>query len=248
MRRSAWQLVVWGLVLAGLLTVPSGARAQSPSISASMGGSYGCSNCHTLDIAVHDFQTGTYTYECHDNSGPGGADTVFFSHAVAVNDPNQSTWPGVFCDDNAPYVAYLVMDGVQSNSVDFSTGATSPAPGGGGAPTPSPTPTPAPGPAPKPPGPPHHCPVFKTSESGPGGVKVHASVSFRASDVCHGRHVKAAYVRIFRTCFPKYDSGRVYTATAKSPSDSKRYSVSKSAYDSLKPHCNTNTRYDFKYF
>jgi len=36
-----------------------------------------------------------------------------------VTDPNQSIWPGVFCDDNAPYTAYLVMDGVTSNPVQF---------------------------------------------------------------------------------------------------------------------------------
>jgi hypothetical protein len=44
---------------------------------------------------------------------------VFFSHAVSVEDPNQSTWPGVFCYDSAPYVAYLTLDGVQSNAVQF---------------------------------------------------------------------------------------------------------------------------------
>jgi hypothetical protein len=44
---------------------------------------------------------------------------VFYQHAVAVNDPNQSTWPGVFCYNSAPYVTYLVMAGVVSNSVQF---------------------------------------------------------------------------------------------------------------------------------
>jgi hypothetical protein len=89
------------------------------SISAAVGGVYGCGSCHSLDIAVHNFPTGTFTYYCHDNSGPGGSDTVFYSHAVSVTDPNQSTWPGVFCYDSGPYTAYLVMNGVTSNSVSF---------------------------------------------------------------------------------------------------------------------------------
>jgi hypothetical protein len=91
----------------------------SPSISASKGGHYGCSNCYALNVQVHNFPTGTYTYYCIDNGGSGGSDTVFFSHAVAVTDPNQSTWPGVFCDDNSPYSAYVVIDGVASNRVQF---------------------------------------------------------------------------------------------------------------------------------
>jgi hypothetical protein len=90
-----------------------------PSITAAKGGPFGCSNCYALNVAVHNFPTGTYTYYCHDNSGPGGTDTIFFQHAVAVTDPNQSTWPGVFCDDNSPYNAYVVIDGVASNHVQF---------------------------------------------------------------------------------------------------------------------------------
>ena len=82
------------------------------SISASKGGHYGCWNCNTLDIQVHNFATGTYTYYCHDNSGPGGSDTIYYQHAVAVTDLNQGSWPGVFCYDNAPCVSYLVTNGV----------------------------------------------------------------------------------------------------------------------------------------
>jgi hypothetical protein len=88
-----------------------------PSISAAKGGYY--KGGYTLDIAVHNFPTGTFVYECHDNSGPGGRDTVYFSHAVTVTDPNQSVWPGVFCYDTAPYVAYLVMAGYRSNNVQY---------------------------------------------------------------------------------------------------------------------------------
>jgi hypothetical protein len=91
--------------------------APTPSISAAKGGAY--QGGYTLDIAVHDFQTGTFSYDCHDNSGSGGNDTVFYSNTVTVSDANQSTWPGVFCYDSAPYTAYLVMNGVRSNDVGF---------------------------------------------------------------------------------------------------------------------------------
>jgi murein DD-endopeptidase MepM/ murein hydrolase activator NlpD len=94
-----------------------GGAPPAPTITAAKGGAY--QGGYSLDIAVHDFPTGTYTYECHDNSGSGGADTVFYTHSVTVSDPNQSSWPGVFCDDSAPYTAYLVMNGVRSNDVGF---------------------------------------------------------------------------------------------------------------------------------
>ncbi len=92
-------------------------RPPPPSISASKGGPF--RGGYELAIQVHNFPLGTFVYYCHDNSGPGGSDTVYFSHAVEVTNPNQATWPGVFCYDSAPYVSYLVMDGVQSNSVQF---------------------------------------------------------------------------------------------------------------------------------
>jgi hypothetical protein len=95
------------------------ADLPQPSISASRGGVYGCSVCHSLDIAVHNFPTGTYTYYCHDNSGSSGSDVIFYSNTVTVSDPNQSSWSGVFCFDSAPYVAYLVMNNVRSNAVQF---------------------------------------------------------------------------------------------------------------------------------
>jgi hypothetical protein len=88
-----------------------------PSITASKGGPF--HGGFALNIQVHNFPLGTFVYACHDNSGPGGSDTVYFSHAVEVTDPSQGTWPGVFCFDSAPFVSYLVMDGVRSNSVQF---------------------------------------------------------------------------------------------------------------------------------
>jgi len=88
-----------------------------PSITASKGGPF--RGGYTLNIQVHNFPLGTFIYYCHDNSGPGGSDTIYFSHAVEVTNSNQGTWPGVFCYDSAPYVSYLVMDGVRSNSVQF---------------------------------------------------------------------------------------------------------------------------------
>jgi hypothetical protein len=129
---------------------PAPAPPPAPSITASIGGGYGCASCNALNITVHDFPTGTYTYECHDNSGPGGGDSRFYSHAVSVTDPNQSTWPGVFCYDSAPYTAYLVMNGVRSNSVTFSGAAagppTSTSPGDGSAPPAPPGPSSQPSP------------------------------------------------------------------------------------------------------
>jgi murein DD-endopeptidase MepM/ murein hydrolase activator NlpD len=87
------------------------------SVSASKGGPD--RGAYDLNIQVQNFATGTFTYYCHDNSGPGGSDTVFYEHSVSVSDPNQGSWPGVFCYDTSPYVAYLVMNGVTSNSVQF---------------------------------------------------------------------------------------------------------------------------------
>jgi hypothetical protein len=112
---------------------PTTPRIQPPppalaSITASLGGPYGCSGCSALNVQVHNFPAGTYTYYCHDNGGPGGSDTVFFSHAVSVTDPSESSWPGVFCYDSAPYLAYLVMDGLTSNSVQFGASAPPPLP------------------------------------------------------------------------------------------------------------------------
>ena len=93
----------------------------------------------------------------------------------------------------------------------------------------------------------NRCPAFVTWESD-HGTRVNAYVDFHPSDLCNGRHVKDAYVRIVRTCFPAYDSGRVYTATASSPSDTRLYSVTKSAWDSPLWWCNTNTYYNYDYF
>jgi hypothetical protein len=90
-----------------------------PTITASRGGQYGCGNCYALNVQVHNFPTGTFAYYCHDNSGPGGSDLMFFSHAVAITDPNQAAWSGVFCDDNAPYSAYVVINNVTSNRVQY---------------------------------------------------------------------------------------------------------------------------------
>jgi hypothetical protein len=94
----------------------------------------------------------------------------------------------------------------------------------------------------------NRCPAFVTWEDWLGGARVHAYVDFHPSDLCYGRHVKRAYVRIWRTCWPAYDSGRVYTPTASSPSDTRLYSVSKVAFDSPRWGCKTNTNYDYETF
>lgn len=91
------------------------------------------------------------------------------------------------------------------------------------------------------------CPAFSSWEDW-GGARVHASVAFAASDLCNGRHVKAAYVRLIRQCGPYYDTGRIYTDTASSTSDTQMRGVSVWIFDSPIWWCNTNTYYGYDYF
>jgi|GEM_PF-3142540 len=91
------------------------------------------------------------------------------------------------------------------------------------------------------------CPAFVTWEDW-GGSRVHAYVDFHPSDLCNGQHVKRAYVRLVRQCGPYYDTGRIYTYTAGSTSDTRLYSVSVWIYDSVIWSCNTNTYYGYEYF
>ena len=86
----------------------------APSITASKGAANsGCSGCYNLNVAVHNFPTGTFTYRCYDQTGN------FYTNTVTITNPNQSSWPGVFCYDSHPYDAYIVIDGYKSNTVDF---------------------------------------------------------------------------------------------------------------------------------
>lgn len=91
------------------------------------------------------------------------------------------------------------------------------------------------------------CPAFVSWEDY-GGARVHAYVDFHPSDLCNGRHVKAAYVRIIRQCGPYYDTGRIYTYTASTIIDTRLYSVSAWILDSPLWWCNTNTYYGYDYF
>ena len=91
------------------------------------------------------------------------------------------------------------------------------------------------------------CPAFVSWEDW-GGSRVHAYVDFHPSDLCNGQHVKRAYVRLVRQCGPYYDTGRLYTYTASSTSDTRLFSVSAWIYDSIIWSCNTNTYYGFDYF
>lgn len=92
------------------------------------------------------------------------------------------------------------------------------------------------------------CPAFSSWEDWIGGARVHAYVDFRASDTCNGRHVKRAYVRLIRTCGPYLDSGRLYTSTASSPSDTTLRSVSAWIFDSVLWKCTTNAYYGYDTF
>jgi len=91
------------------------------------------------------------------------------------------------------------------------------------------------------------CPAFVKWEDW-GGARWHAYVDFRPSDLCDGRHVKRAYVRLIRQCGPYYDTGRIYTYTAGSASDTSLYSVSAWIFDSTIWSCNTNTYYGYDFF
>ena len=91
------------------------------------------------------------------------------------------------------------------------------------------------------------CPYFRSWEDW-GGSRVHAYVDFHPSDLCNGHHVKRAYVRLIRQCGPYYDTGRIYTYTASSPSDTRLYSVEAWIFDSPIWSCNTNTYYGYDYF
>lgn len=91
------------------------------------------------------------------------------------------------------------------------------------------------------------CPAFVSWQDW-GGARVHAYVDFRASDLCNGRHVKAAYVRLIRQCGPYFDTGRIYTYTASSQYDTTLYSVSVWIFDSPIWSCTTRSFYGYDYF
>jgi hypothetical protein len=92
------------------------------------------------------------------------------------------------------------------------------------------------------------CPAFVTWQDWLGGARVHAYVDFRPSDWCNGRHVKRAYIRFTRPCGPYLDTGRIYTATASSPSDTRLYSYQRWVWDSVRWSCTTYTNYGYEYF
>lgn len=92
------------------------------------------------------------------------------------------------------------------------------------------------------------CPAFASWEDWWGGARVHASINFHPSDLCNGRHVKAAYVRLIRQCGPYFDTGRIYTYTASSISDTRLYSVSAWIFDSPLWGCVTSAKYGYDYF
>jgi hypothetical protein len=92
------------------------------------------------------------------------------------------------------------------------------------------------------------CPAFVTWQDWIGGARVHAYVDFRPSDTCNGRHVKKAYVRLIRRCGPSYDTGRLYTYTASSPTDTRLFSMSAWIFDSVLWGCRTDTLYGYEYF
>lgn len=91
------------------------------------------------------------------------------------------------------------------------------------------------------------CPSFSSWESGPGGAWVNARIEFRASDLCNGHHVAWAVVRIWRTCWPPFDSGR-RAVFASGPNSTKLNWIQLGAGDSILPGCTTHTGYDYGYY
>jgi hypothetical protein len=92
------------------------------------------------------------------------------------------------------------------------------------------------------------CPAFSHWEDWIGGARVHASVSFRASNTCNGKHVKNAYVRVIRECGPYLDSGRIYTSNAPNSSDTALRSASVWIFDSVLWNCTTRAYYGYNTF
>lgn len=80
------------------------------------------------------------------------------------------------------------------------------------------------------------------------GAQWHATVDFRPSDLCNGRNVKRAYVRLKQYCWPYNDSGRVYTATASSPRDSRVYRAYTWVWDSPNWGCITEDFFGYELF
>ncbi len=99
--------------------------------------------------------------------------------------------------------------------------------------------------------PPYAAPVFTTRET-EAGWKHHAARTFRAYNVYDGLHVRRVWVRLVRECavWDDGDTGRVYSAYAKSPSDTTTYSVETSLYDGPWPGsaCTVRSSYGTEYF
>lgn len=93
------------------------------------------------------------------------------------------------------------------------------------------------------------CPYLHTWEAGPGGLFHHARVTFRPIDVCKGKHVKRAAVKMYNKCLG-WNSGWVWTTTAKSPKIISTYSREISHRDSLRSgeECTMQVRYTWDYF
>lgn len=94
------------------------------------------------------------------------------------------------------------------------------------------------------------CPAFRSWQDKVGGAQVHAKVTFRPSDVCRGRHVKSAYIRLRLTdCrgWPDTDK-RVDTPVATSRTDTSEYKAEGHILDSPFPGCTARANYDFEYF
>jgi len=89
---------------------------------------------------------------------------------------------------------------------------------------------------PPPPPPPNICPHKEDWQTKLGFV-AHVKVSFRASDLCNGQHIKQVYVHLHNSCPLQGDRGRAYSFEAASPWDTTLYTIEDSIVDSVIPNC-----------
>lgn len=100
----------------------------------------------------------------------------------------------------------------------------------------------------------NRCPHVYSYQHGWGGLYTTAGVNFQADDLCNGRHVKRAYVRVQQSgpkwrCQPWSDTGRVYTGTAGSSHEDRwRWSHVSSVVDSSLWGCTLTVWRNWEYF
>lgn len=99
----------------------------------------------------------------------------------------------------------------------------------------------------------HHnrCPHFYSYQHGWGGIYTTAGINFQPDDLCNGRHVKQAWVRVYQTgpawrCWPHSDSGRRYTSRSSHPhTEVWHWAHIQSVKDSVQWGCSLKAHYNY---